>query len=252
MRLAGMTAVVTGGESGIGAAIVARFHAEGGTVVSADLSVDGAGLAETGERRYAIQVDVTEEASVSALFAETAKRLGPIGCVVNSAGIAADVPFLDTPVALFDRIMAVNLRGTFLVCQAAAGHMVAQRGGSIVSIASVSGLRANCGRTAYGGSKAGVILMCQVMAVDLGGTGVRVNVIAPGPIETPMVAQMHGPEIRGRWIASNPTARYGTPDEVAAAAVFLASPESSYVNGHVLTVDGGFAVAGIMPPDDRS
>jgi NAD(P)-dependent dehydrogenase (short-subunit alcohol dehydrogenase family) len=247
MRLAGMTAVVTGGESGIGAAIVARFHAEGGTVVSADLSVDHDGLRETGERSFAARVDVSDEESVRALFVEAADRVGGIDVAVNSAGIGHDVPFLETPVALFDKIMAVNLRGTFLVGQAAGRHMVARGRGSIVNVASVAGLRGSTGRSAYGASKAGVILMSQVMAVDMGGTGVRVNVIAPGPVDTPLVERMHGPEIRQRWLEAMPMHRYGTPDEIAAAAVFLASDDSSFVNGHVLAVDGGFAAAGIMP-----
>ena len=163
--------------------------------------------------------------------------------LVNSAGIGADVPFLDTPAALFDRIMAVNLRGTFLIGQACARAMAA--GGAIVNIASVSGLRGNTGRAAYGASKGGVITLTQVMACELAERGIRVNAIAPGPVETPLVAQVHDEAVRAAFGRFIPMHRYGIPEEIAAAAAFLCSHDASYVTGQVLGVDGGFLAAGM-------
>lgn len=175
-------------------------------------------------------------------------RHGRLDILVNSAGIGRDIPFLDTPLAEFDRLIAVNLRGTFLVGQVAARHMVQSGGGAIVNIASVSGLRGNRGRAAYGASKGGVVTLSQVMAVELAGCGVRVNVIAPGPIETPLVAAVHTEAIRRDWLRQVPMRRYGTPEEIAGVAAFLCSDDAGYVTGHVLAADGGFLAGGIGMP----
>jgi NAD(P)-dependent dehydrogenase (short-subunit alcohol dehydrogenase family) len=137
----------------------------------------------------------------------------------------------------------VNLRGTFLVGQACARAMVP--GAVIVNIASVSGMRGSTGRSAYGASKGGIINLSQVMALELAPLGVRVNVISPGPVDTPLVARMHDAEIRQIYTRAIPLARYGTPEEIAGAAVFLCGADSTYVTGHVLVVDGGFMSAGI-------
>ena len=210
MRLADRVAIVTGGLSGIGAAIVARFTAEGASVIAADLTA-----------RDDAHVDVADEASVRRMVDAVLARYGRIDCLVHSAGIGRDMPFLETPVAEFDRIQAVNLRGTFLMGQAVAAAMARAGSGVIVNIASVAGLRGSVGRAAYGSSKAGAIVLSQVMAVELAARGVRVNVIAPGPVETPMVAAMHDAAIRAAWMRQVPMGRYGTVEEVAGAAVFL-------------------------------
>lgn len=232
MRMAGKVVVVTGGASGIGAAIVQRFGTEGAVVVAADITAYGAD-----------RLDVSDPESCSALVASVLSRHGRIDCLVNSAGIGADTPFLDTSVVEFDRIIAVNLRGSFLIGQSCARVMAA--GSSIVNIASVSGLRGNTGRAAYGASKGGVVTLSQVMATELAERGIRVNVIAPGPVDTPLVARMHDAEIRAVWTRAVPMARYGTPEEIAGAALFLAGDDAAYVTGHVLAVDGGFLGGGV-------
>ena len=243
MRLAGKIAIVTGGLSGIGAAVAERLVAEGAQVVAADLATDATSL---GDAKLApFQADVANPDSVAALVAAVLARHGRIDCLVNSAGIGRDIPFLDTPLEMFDRIVAINLRGTFIVGQAVARAMRDSGGGAIVNIASVSGMTGNVGRSAYGASKGGVVVLSQVMAVDLAAFGIRVNVLAPGPVETPLVAAMHGAEIRERWAGVVPMRRYAQPAEMAGAAAFLCSDDASYVTGHVLAVDGGFLGAGL-------
>ena len=249
-RLAGKVAVVTGGLSGIGAAIAVRLAAEGARVVAADLSAHDHVVQNGAAALDGIEpapLDVADEASVAKCFLEVVTRHGRLDILVNSAGIGRDIPFLDTPAAEFDRLIAVNLRGTFLAGQAAARLMV-KGGGAIVNIASVSGMRGNRGRAAYGASKGGVVTLSQVMAVELAQYGIRVNVIAPGPVETPLVAVLHTDVIRQDWLRQIPMRRYGTPEEMAGVAAFLCSDDAAYVTGHVLAADGGFLAAGIAIP----
>ncbi|HYF09285.1 MAG TPA: SDR family oxidoreductase [Acetobacteraceae bacterium] len=245
MRLRDRIAIVTGGASGIGAAIARRFAAEGATVIAADIAAPEGPLSGDAPL-LSIRVDVSEEASVAAMAEAVRTRFGRIDLLVTSAGIARDIPFLDTPVEVLDRIHAVNVRGTFLCAQACARVMRdAGTGGAIVTIASVSGLRGNSGRAAYGASKGAVVTMTQVMAMDLAPHGIRANVIAPGPIETPMAAAVHTPEVRAAWTRATMLRRYGTPEEVAGAAAFLCSDDAAYITGQVLAVDGGFTAAGM-------
>ena len=244
MRLDGKVALVTGGLSGIGAAIVARMEQEGATVVAADLAAPPGGL-QPG-RRASLHMDVADPASVDAGVAQVVALHGRLNACVNCAGIGQDRPFLDTTLEMFDRAIAVNLRGSFIVGQAAARAMRQGGGGSIVTVASVSGVTGNAGRSAYGASKGGVVLLSKVMAVDLAQFGIRVNVLAPGPVETPLVATMHTAETRVQWTARIPMQRYGSPAEMAGAAVFLCSDDASYLTGHVLAVDGGFLAGGLL------
>ena len=243
MRLANKVAIVTGGLSGIGDAIAHRFADEGARVIAADLATDAAELDDG--RVAPFQTDVADPASVDRLVSAVVAKYGRLDCLVNSAGIGADVPFLETTLETFDRIIAINLRGSFIVGQRAARAMRDSGGGAILNIASVSGVIGNVGRSAYGASKGGVVLLSKVMAVDLAAYGIRVNVLAPGPISTPLTDAVHTPAVREKWHEQTILRRYGRPDEMAGAAVFLCSDDASYITGHVLAADGGFLAAGL-------
>jgi NAD(P)-dependent dehydrogenase (short-subunit alcohol dehydrogenase family) len=232
MQLQNKVAIVTGGASGLGAAIAGRFAKEGARVVAADIAAGAP-----------YPLDVTDPASCAALVKRVVQEHARVDCLVNCAGIGADVPLLETTPELFDRIIAVNLRGTFLIGQACARVMAT--GAAIVNISSVSGMRGNTGRTAYGASKGGVITMSQVWATELAPRGIRVNAIAPGPVDTPLVEKMHDAEIRAIYARAIPMERYGKPREIAGAAAFLCSDDATYITGHVLVVDGGFMGGGI-------
>lgn len=229
----GKLLAITGAASGIGLGIAEAARAEGWRIAAADRT-PAEGVAP---------LDVTDAAAVAAWIAAQTGLRG----VVCSAGISAATPVLATEPELFRRILDVNVTGSFLVAQAAAKAMVADgKGGSIVLVASVSGLRGVQGRAAYGASKAAVINLAQVLAIDLAPHGIRVNAICPAPIETPMVTKLHDAATRAQWLSRIPAARYGRVEEVAQAALFLLDEaRSGYITGHALPVDGGYAGAGV-------
>ena len=249
MRLKGKIALVTGGARGIGLAVAKAMAAEGAVPVIADINEDGArdALSTLGHAEgLALGADVADEASVAAMIAAIVARYGRLDILVNNAGIGGNTPFLDIELAAWNRTIAINLTGAFLVAQAAARVMVKGGGGKIVNIASLSGQRGGHGRAAYGAAKAGLELLTKVMAVELAEHGINVNAIAPGAIETEMAKFAHDQATRAAYNYHIPMTRYGTPEEIADAAVFLCSDESRYVHGHTLNVDGGFRAAGLM------
>jgi NAD(P)-dependent dehydrogenase (short-subunit alcohol dehydrogenase family) len=244
-------AFITGGASGIGLATAQRLLAAGWKVAIADRDETAlAGARKTlgqPERVFAAPLDVTDEAAVRTVLGKAAAALGRLDGAVNSAGIAADIPALDTPVDLMRKILDVNVVGTFIVAREAARLMKETGGGAVVNIASIAGLRGSKGRSAYGTSKGAVIVLTQVLANDLARYHVRVNAVAPGPIDTPMVKSLHTESDRKLWVRYIPMRRYGVPDEIASAIEFLLDgTRSSYVTGEVIAVDGGFRGAGII------
>ncbi|PHR25740.1 MAG: short-chain dehydrogenase [Hoeflea sp.] len=239
--------VVTGGASGIGEVTVLALIDQGATVTILDASAEAVARAEErleGEDVLVLACDVTDEDEVADCLGQAVDALGPVTGLVNCAGIARDIPAERTSAEMFRQIVDVNLTGSFILCRAALDQMGDTL--SIVNLSSASGIRANAGRVAYGASKAGVILMSQVLANEWGASGVRVNVVAPGPVDTPLIASLHTVEDRKRWTAQIPLRRYGQPSEIADAILFLLSPQASYINGHVLTVDGGFSASGMI------
>lgn len=242
--------VITGGASGIGFSTASLLMKRGWHPWLLDLKREA--LHEACERLglpacRGHVCDVTDEASVGEAFsAVTTAGDVPLVAVVNSAGIALDKLSVDTSVAEFRRIVDVNLIGSFAVSRAAARYWLASGiPGAIVNISSVSGLCGNRGRSAYGASKGGVNLMTLVMANELGQSGIRVNAVAPGPIDTPLARAVHTENVRNQWHSRVPMRRYGTTEEIASAVAFLISDDASYVNGQVLAVDGGFISAGL-------
>ncbi|EIM29916.1 SDR family NAD(P)-dependent oxidoreductase [Microvirga lotononidis] len=246
------TVLVTGGASGIGLAVVEAVLAEGWRAVVADLdprNLDRCkdSLGSFGGRVRFESMNVADEHAVTRVIEACEAEFGPLTGVVNSAGIGRDVPALETSIELFRAMLEVNLIGSFVVSREAARRMRERGAGSIVNIASVSGVMGNKGRVAYGASKGGVITMTKVMAVELASLGIRVNAIAPGPIETPLVQDVHTPEVRSAWMSTVPQRRYGQPNEIAGTAVFLLDNlKSSYITGQTICVDGGFSIAGIL------
>ncbi len=251
---AGKVAIVTGAAAGLGFAIAERLASDGAAVVLADVDLAAAEAArETlvgrGARSLAQRADVSDPAQVAALVARTLEKLGRLDVLVSNAGIGGTHAFLDEPLEHWNRVLAVNLTGVFLCGQAAARAMLKQGSGRIVNVASISGVRAGSGRTAYGTAKAGVIQLTRQMALELGPRGINVNAVAPGPVETALTLRDHTAETRAAYNALIPLERYGTPQEIAAAVAFLASAEASYINGQTLFVDGGFTAAGMIARD---
>jgi NAD(P)-dependent dehydrogenase (short-subunit alcohol dehydrogenase family) len=239
-------ALVTGAARGIGLATAKRFLADGWRV--AMLDIDGENLKRTyaalarPDDTLTITCDVAIPEQVARAFAELKQRFGRLDALVNNAGIAIFKPILDVTYEDWSRVLAVNLTGPFLCTQAAAPIMRDNGGGAIVNITSISGLRASTLRTAYGTSKAGLAHLTKQQAAELASLNIRVNAVAPGPVDTAMAKAVHTPEIRKDYHDHMPLNRYGLEEELAEAIYFLASDRASYITGQVLCVDGGTVI----------
>jgi len=245
-RFDGKTAIVTGAGSGIGRATAIRLAAEGASVACLDVVPDNVretveALATLGGKAEAYRCDVTDEAAVNSTVAEVASVLGRPEVLCNVAGIGTFAHTADLPLATWDRILAVNLTGTFLVTKAALPHMLESGSGSVVNVASTAGLIGSAYSAAYCASKGGVVMFTKALAVEYAGRGVRVNAVAPGGVDTPLIASFSLPEGGDPKHIHRITSRMGfcTPDQVAAAIAFLASEDSAYTTGALLAVDGG-------------
>lgn len=242
-------ALVTGAARGIGLAIAQWFLAQDHRVALLDidrptLAHAVAGL-DNADRVLALPADVSDPDQVAAAVRRLRAHWGRIDALVNNAGIAVFKPLLDTSFAEWSAVLAANLNGPFLCTQAVAPVMLERGTGAVVNIASISGLRASTLRVAYGTSKAALMHLTRQQAVELGPRGIRVNAVAPGPVDTDMAKQVHSAAIRADYHAVIPLHRYGTPQEIAAAVGYLCSDAAAYVNGQTLAVDGGFDAAGI-------
>ncbi|MEH6578413.1 MAG: SDR family NAD(P)-dependent oxidoreductase [Amphritea sp.] len=253
MKFDNRVAIVTGGTSGIGKEVVKYLLACNVNCAIADINEEGirTTLAEfnASPSLFGVRVDITDEASIDGMVAKTINHFGKIDILIHCAGIGIEKKFLETEEQDWQRIINVDLTGSFLTCKAVAKAMLPNKYGRIVNFSSTAATRAGTGRTAYGTAKAGVIAMSNVMAIELAEHNITVNSMAPGAIETEMVAKMHDIETRRAYTDRIPLQRYGTPGEVAAATAFLASDEASYITGTTLYVDGGFNAGGVLKRD---
>jgi len=251
MKLEGKTAIVTGSSQGIGSGIALKFAEEGAHVVVnyhkskhlAEAVADK--IRRLGVRALTIKADVSQKTDVARMVQTALDQFGRIDILVNNAGIFVGGKIADLKEEIWDRVMAVNLKGVFLCCQAVGNYMIAnQVKGSIINIASISGKLPELNGNAYSPSKAGVISLSALLAVEWAKYGIRVNSLSPGPVMTPLQQEIYSTpallEARNRGIPMN---RHGQPEEIGKVAVFLASDDASYVTGENLSVDGGSLIS---------
>lgn len=243
MDLGAKTALITGGASGIGAEIARRLHALGAVVLIADVN-DAAGAAlasELGERARFCRLDITAEDQVSAVVDSAVKDVGRIDILVNNAGVTNDKLMLRMSREDWDKVITVNLTGSFLVTKAVSRHMLKQRSGRIINIASVIGLIGNVGQANYAASKAALIGLTKSCAKEFAGRNVTVNAVAPGFIRTRMTDAL-SEEAKQSYLKAIPLGRFGEPADVADLVAFLASDMAGYITGQVITIDGGMVM----------
>jgi meso-butanediol dehydrogenase / (S,S)-butanediol dehydrogenase / diacetyl reductase len=246
------TALVTGAARGIGLATTKTFLEEGRRVAMIDIDGDELRKAANGlDNVLVIEADVSDPDQVDTMAQQVNSEFGSLDALVNNAGVADFGPIAETTFERWRRVMETNLDGPFLVSQACIPFM-SQPGGSIVNIASISGLRASTLRVAYGTSKAAVIHLTQQQAVEYGELGIRANTVAPGPVDTKLALAVHTPAIRKAYHDAIPLNRYGIEQEIANAICFLCSEKASFVTGQLIAVDGGFQAAGVGLPDLRT
>jgi NAD(P)-dependent dehydrogenase (short-subunit alcohol dehydrogenase family) len=245
LRLEGKVCVITGAASGIGAQTARRFGEEGAIVVGVDLADDGVG-------DLTLACDVTDETCVTDMYARVRERYGHIDVLFNNAGISPDDDrsVLETSLDVWRRVQEVNLTSVFLCCKHGIPHLVETGGGSVINTASfVAMLGAATSQISYTASKGGVLALSRELGVELARRGVRVNALCPGPVNTPLLQDLFAsdPEQAARRLVHVPMGRFAEPGEIANAALFLASDESSYVNASAFVVDGGISGAYVTP-----
>lgn len=245
-------AIVTGAARGIGLAIAKQFLADGWNValldvLAGELQEATAKIAKPADT-LALPCDVSDPMAVQAAINKTVATFGGLNAVINNAAIATFKPIRETSFDDWSSMMAVNLSGPFLMVQAATDELIKAGTGAVVNVTSISGSRASTLRVAYGVSKAGLAQLTKQQAVELGEFGIRVNGVAPGPVNTEMSRQVHSAEIRAAYHDAMPLNRYGSEDEIAHMVVFLCSDKASYITGQIIAVDGGFESTGIGLP----
>lgn len=261
MRFQNKSAIVTGGAQGIGKAISLAFAREGANVMVADIrsreaETVSAEIVEMGRKSLSFEIDVSRKSRVDKMVEKAVNAFSTIDILVNAAGIFVRSPIEDVSEEDWDRVMAVNLKGTFLCSQSVGRQMIKQGAGNIVNIASIAGHTPQININAYSPSKAGIIMLTKIMAVEWAGYGIRVNAISPGPTATPMFMSIYDSkakfEQRQKAIPQN---RVAGPDEIAHTAVFLCSEEAGFITGDSLVIDGGslnsmFYLMGMLPESD--
>jgi NAD(P)-dependent dehydrogenase (short-subunit alcohol dehydrogenase family) len=252
MRLSGKVSIITGAGGGMGRVAALRFAAEGSRVVVADTQKASAEetvrqISAAGGEATAIAVDVSVEADAKAMVDVAIEKFGRLDVLYNNAGIMpqADHSVVDTPVEIWDQVMAVNVRGVYLACKYAIPRMLENKRGSIINISSfVAVLGCSVPQDAYTASKGAILALTRSLAVQFAPNGIRTNAILPGPVETPLLMEWLVKDEQAKKIrlARNPSGRFGKPDEVVSMAVYLASDESTWTNGASLIIDGGISV----------
>jgi len=245
--LDGRVAIVTGAASGIGRAVAVRLGEEGCRVAAVDLNLEGARAtaAELGDSGRALQADVSYLSAMRAAVAAAEQELGPVGVLVCCAGWDLVQPFVESTEETWDRVIAVNLRGTIACTRAVLDGMIERSGGAIVNISSDAGRVGSSGEVVYSGAKAGIIGFSKAVAREVARHGVRVNVVCPGPTDTPMMeaTRQANPRLGEALVRAIPFRRLAQPEEIAAAVAFFASDEAAYVTGQTLSVSGGLTMA---------
>ena len=249
--LSEQTAVVTGGASGIGLATVQMLSSVGANVIIADINKKkGSHISKQfksdGKKVDYIYCDVSSEKSILEFIEIITKNYSSIEILMHFAGIGLEKNFIDTTLDDWNKIISVNLTGSFLITKEISKLMISKKYGRIVTVSSVAGLRGGTGRSAYGASKGGIISLTKVLAIELSPYNITVNTLCPGAIETELVKNMHDIETRRAFLEQIPQKRYGLPEEVASAALFFTLPGSSYINGTIFPIDGGFSSSGII------
>lgn len=252
MKLAGKTAIVTGGGSGIGRGIVRALAAEGAQVAVMDVNAEAAArvaeeIEALGVKALALPADVTRQAQVAAAVDTALAQWGQIDVLVNNAGWDYLQPFVESSEETWDRIIAINFKGVLYTCRAVLPHMVARSQGAVVNIASDAGRVGSSGEAVYAGTKGAVIAFSKTIAREVARHGVRVNVVCPGLTDTPLLQGMRAESARNEKVLDAvtraiPLGRVGQPEDVAAAVVYLASPVAAYVTGQTLSVSGGLTM----------